>query len=139
MIQDPRFGQSDAKKIFENDLIKTEKASKALLCEISSKLSPEGGIPVTGTIIVVPEPSSLYNTNEQFIVSDTGTLTLAANTYHSVSYAVLSGIANITEVTLLSSAPQGYSAESVASGLLVNAITITGLSSGTKVVIKTLR
>ena len=85
-------------------------------------------------------PATDYNTNEQFVVSDTNTLTLAANTYHSISYVVLSGTANITVGgTLLSSAPQGYSAEDVATTTLVNSIVITGLSSGTKVAVKTIK
>lgn len=81
-----------------------------------------------------------YDINEQFIVSDTATLTFPANTYHSISYVVLSGTADITEGgTLLSSAPQGYSGESIATTFLTNSIIITGLSNGTKVAIKTIR
>lgn len=91
------------------------------------------------TLATLPS-NILYNTNEQFIVSDTGTLTLTANTYHSVSYVVLSGTANITQSgTLLSSAPQGYSGESTATTLLTGSFIFTGLSEGSKIVITTIK
>ena len=38
MTQDHRYGQSQTLKVFENDLIKLEKAQKALLCTIDDKL-----------------------------------------------------------------------------------------------------
>lgn len=95
---------------------------------------------IQSNLVTLLLANQLYNINEQFVVSDTGTLTLPSNTYHSISYVILSGTANITiGGTLLSSAPQGYSGEDEATTLLTNSIVITGLSNGTKVVIKTIR
>ena len=84
--------------------------------------------------------STKYNNNEQFIVHDTSTLTLSLNIYHSVSYIILSGTANITEAgVLLTQALQGYNSFSEATTLLENLFIFTGLSIGTKIVIKTIR
>jgi len=168
MIDNLKFGQSQTLKVFENDLIKLEKAQKALLCDISNKLgtsdSPivndQVGVDCTGNsvsvsnaILTVPSPNTVqkvqicgnsstnnYNINEFFVLSDIATMTLAANTYHSVSYVILSGTANITigGVTL-ASAPAGYSGEDKATTLLVNSIIISTLSTGSKVAIKTIK
>ena len=81
-----------------------------------------------------------YNTNEMFVLENTNTITIPANIYHSVSYVVISGLANITEGgTLFSNAPQGHSGETTATTLLSNSIVFTGLETGTKIVIKTIR
>lgn len=57
MTQDPRYGQSQTLKVFENDLIKLERAQKALLCDISEKLTPivgdQTGIDCTGSPVIV--------------------------------------------------------------------------------------
>lgn len=118
----------DGKQRFHEELGKRTREIKEVLCTIRTDID------------ALQQATQQFNINEQFIVSDTATLTFPANTYHSISYVVLSGTANITEGgTLLSSAPQGYSAESEAVTLLQNSIIITGLSVGTKVVIKTIR
>lgn len=81
-----------------------------------------------------------YNINEQFVVSDTDTLTLAANTYHSISYVIISGTASITiGGTTLTPVSQGYSGDDTATTLLTNSTTITGLSTGTLISVKTIR
>ena len=116
-----------------NDRFKEEVAKNTRKTKESLEL-------ISNNISLIQLATQQYNTNEQFIVSDTATLTFPANTYNSISYVVLSGTANITVGgTLLSSAPQGYSGEDVATTLLTNSIVITGLSNGTKVVIKTIK
>ena len=79
-----------------------------------------------------------FNTNEQFVLNDIATLTFPAYSYHRIKYKVISGTATITEVNAFT-APTGYEGESVASILLANSITITGLSAGTLVIVKTLK
>ena len=116
-----------------NDRFKEEVAKNTRKTKESLEL-------ISNSISLIQVATQQYNTNEQFIVSDTATLTFPANTYHSISYVILSGTANITVGgTLLSSTPQGYSGEDVATTLLTNSIVITGLSNGTKVVIKTIK
>lgn len=116
-----------------NDRFKEEVAKNTRKTKESLEL-------ISNNISLIQVATQQYNTNEQFIVSDTATLTFPSNTYHSISYVVLSGTANITVgSTLLSSAPQGYSGEDVATTLLTNSIVITGLSNGTKVAIKTIK
>ena len=116
-----------------NDRFKEEVAKNTRKTKESLEL-------ISNNISLIQVATQQYNINEQFIVSDTATLTFPANTYHSISYVILSGTANITVGgTLLSSAPQGYSGEDVATTLLTNSIVITGLSNGTKVVIKTIK
>lgn len=91
------------------------------------------------TLATLPS-NVLYNTNEMFVISDTNTLTLSANTYHAVSFVIISGTADITESgTLFSSAPQGYSGEALAVTLLTGGFTFTGLSVGTKIVVRTVK
>jgi hypothetical protein len=81
-----------------------------------------------------------YNTNEQFVLLDTATITLPANTYHYYSIVILSGTVDILESGVtLSNAPQGYSSQLTATTLLENSVVLTGKSSGTIAVIKTLR
>jgi hypothetical protein len=48
MNKDPRYGQTPAHSVFENDLIKLEKSQKALLCDISNKLSSTSDTPLVG-------------------------------------------------------------------------------------------
>ena len=84
--------------------------------------------------------SNKYNNNEQFIVNDTSTLILGLNLYHTISYIILSGTANVTEAgVLLSQLLQGYSASSEATTLLENLFIFTGLSMGTKIVVRTIK
>ena len=129
-----QYGNSQTLKVFENDLIKIQKSQKAILCDLSTDLKNLISA-IEGT-----NSSNTYNTNEQFVVSDTNTLTLPANTYHTVSYVVLSGTANITQSgTLLSSAPQGYSGVASATTLLEGNFVFTGLSAGSKIIITTIK
>jgi len=81
-----------------------------------------------------------YNINEQFILLDTATITLPADTYHSYSAVVIAGSVDITEGGItFSNAPIAYSASQQAAGVLHNVVTFVGKSSGTIVVIKTIR
>lgn len=92
------------------------------------------------TVIALDKLNCKYNTNEQFIISGTNTLTLPSNTYHSVKYKVVSGTADITESgTLFSSAHNGYSGESIATTLLTGSFIFTGLSEGSKIVVNTIK
>lgn len=125
----------DGLQRFQNELAENTRKTKESLCAISAQLTT-----ISNNVADLNTETGIYNINEQFIVSDTSTLTFPANTYHSISFVILSGTANITEGgTLLSSAPQGYSGESIATKLLTNSIVITGLSNGTKVAIKTIK
>jgi hypothetical protein len=120
----------DGLQRFQNELAENTRKTKEALCAISTQLNSLKS--------KVDATTVNYNVNELFVVSDTGTITLPANTYHYVSYVVIFGTANITVgTTLLTSAPQGYSADYTATTFLTNSITITGLSTGTKVAIKT--
>ena len=93
----------------------TDKLSSDCTNPINVNVCNSGGVPVTS-----------YNNNEQIVLEDTATTTLAANTYHSISIAIISGAANITidGITLL--APAGYTKQLQASTLLVNSITVAG-------------
>jgi hypothetical protein len=125
----------DGLQRFQNELAENTRKTKEALCTISTQLAT-----ISNNVVDLNTETGIYNTNELFVVSDTGTITLPANTYHSVSYVVIFGTANITVgSTLLTSAPQGYSADDTATGFLTNSITITGLSTGTKVAIKTIK
>lgn len=125
----------DGLQRFQNELAENTRKTKEALCTISTQLAT-----ISNNVADLNTETGVYNINELFVVSDTATITLPANTYHSVSYVVLSGTANITVgSTLLSAAPQGYSGEDIATTLLTNSIVITGLSTGTKVAIKTIK
>ena len=103
---------------FKNEVAENTRKTKEALCSIAKQ----------------------YNTNEMFVLQDTNTITLPANTYHSYTFTIVNGSADITESGVTaSSINKGYTGESTASSLLINPLTITGLSSGTLVVIKTLR
>lgn len=135
MTEPQKYGQSQTTRIFENDLMKIEKAQKSLLCDIYTALKS-----IDITIQSEHPDAILYNTNETFIITDTGSLTFAANTYHSISFAIVSGSASITEGTVtIPSITFGYTGESTATTKLTNAITITGLVAGTTVIIKTMK
>jgi hypothetical protein len=125
----------DGLQRFQNELAENTRKTKEALCAISTQIAT-----ISKNVVDLNTETGIYNTNELFVVSDTGTITLPANTYHSVSYVVILGTANITVgSTLLTSAPQGYSADDTATTFLTNSITITGLSIGTKVAIKTIK
>lgn len=125
----------DGLQRFQNELAENTRKTKEALCTISTQLAT-----ISNNVVDLNTETGVYNINELFVVSDTATITLPANTYHSISYVVLSGTANITVGgTLLSAAPQGYSGEDAATTLLTNSIVITGLSTGTKVAIKTIK
>jgi hypothetical protein len=70
MAENPIFGQNQPSRLFENDLIKLERAQKALLCEISNKLSPNetsivgvdcdgNPVSVSNAILTVPSPDTV--------------------------------------------------------------------------------
>jgi len=80
-----------------------------------------------------------YNINETVVLTGTNTVTLAANTYHSVSIIVLVGSVDITENSVTFTAPVNYSIDTEATTRLVNSITLLGKTSDTKVVIKTIK
>ncbi len=111
-----------------SEVAKNTRISKDLLCDIKTEVAS-----LNTTI-------NEYNTNQQFILTDTQTVTLPANTYHSYSFTIISGSVDITEggVTL-SNAPQGYFGGMEATTLLSNSVVFVGKSVGTLVVIKTIK
>ena len=71
--------------------------------------------------------NQLYDNNQQFVVSGISSLTFPANTYHSISYVVVLGTADITEAgVVFEDAPKGYAGESTATTLLSNAFVFQG-------------
>lgn len=130
----PYIQGSGGQERFLNELGKNTRESKDLLCAISSTIKT-----INTNISAENAESGVYNNNEMYVVSDTGTLTFSGNTFHSLSYIILSGTANVTVgSTTLTSAPLGYSESYTATKLLSNSITLTGLSIGTKIVITTI-
>lgn len=80
-----------------------------------------------------------YNINETIILNGTNTVTLSANTYHSVSIIVLTGSVDITESNVTFTALLNYTIDMEASTRLTNSITLLGKTSDTKVIIKTIK
>ncbi len=82
-----------------------------------------------------------YNKNETFVIEDTSSVTLNANTYHSYDISVTNGSADITESgsTYTLHNNHSHSIHIEADELLENSVVITGKSSGTVVIIRTLR
>lgn len=125
----------DGLQRFQNELARNTRETKEALCAISTQL-----VTISNNVAELNAETGVYNTNELFVVSDTATLTLPANTYHSISFVVLSGTVNITEGgNTVTGVISGASGESIATTLLVNPITFVGQSSGTKILIKTMR
>lgn len=79
---------------------------------------------------------STYNNNITY--TPTSVFTLAANTYHSVSIAILSGSATINVNGVSFVAPVGYSNSWEASTTLSNSITVTPTSPTDLIVINTI-
>jgi hypothetical protein len=92
------------------------------------------------SLALIQAATQQYNTNEQFVLLDTATITLPANTYHSYSFVILSGKVNITEAGVtINDVNHGFSAEATATTLLKISITFVGKDSGTKLIVKTIR
>ena len=84
--------------------------------------------------------NQLYNINEQFIVSGINSLSFPSNSLHAISYLVLAGTADITEAgNKLEDAPTGYSGEATATTLLTGAFLFEGLTTDSKIVIRTIK
>lgn len=85
--------------------------------------SIQGTLGLCSTDINITNPS--YNNNEQIVLSNGASFTLAANTYHSISIAVITGTADIEINAVTLTAPAGYSKIYEATTLLENAIEVT--------------
>lgn len=81
----------------------------------------------------------IYNINETVLLQNTNTVTLTANTYHSYSILVKEGNIDLIESGVTVTIPKGYTISESASTVFTNSITITGKSSDTYVIIKTLK
>jgi len=125
----------DGLQRFQNELARNTRETKEALCAISTKIST-----ISDNVSDLNNETGIYNINEQFVLTDTSTITLPANTYHSYSFIIFSGTADITEggVTL-TNAPTGYYGDSSATTLLQNSVVFVGKSAGTKIIIKTIR
>lgn len=118
----------DGKSRFYDEVGKRTREIKEALCTIRTDID------------ALQQATQQYNTNELFVVSDTDTLTFPANTYHSISFLVVAGKVNITEAGVeVTEIQAGTSGESIATTLLANPITFTGHSSGSKILIKTIK
>lgn len=122
-----------------------DSAVRVQLCNVDSTLNEivRTKVDSTNAILYRIENKSPinYDTQEHFEVAGTGsTLTLSANNYHSISYTIISGTANVDlGGTIINGLPSGYTANYESTTLLTNQITITTVSSVSRVIITTIK
>ena len=136
------YNAYDGKQRFYDEIGRRTREVKESLCDIKNTTNTTQGVldSILQELQTLNSKELIYNTNEQFILTGTATVTLPANTYHSYSFVIFSGTVDITEGgTTFSNAGVGYYGDASATTFLSNSITFVGKESGTKVVIKTLK
>lgn len=105
--QDPRYGQSQTVKVFENDLIKLERAQKALLCEqvellkdiknstASTPPTPELDALFTNWIPFCIEGIQYYSSEQYTVDNTTGLPTLVGKLYKTNANGTILNIAPV--------------------------------------------
>lgn len=122
-----------------------DSAVRVQLCNVDSTLNEivRTKIDSTNAILYRIENKSPFNydTQEQFEVAGVGsTITLSPNNYHSISYTIISGVANVDiGGVLINGLPSGYTANYEATTTLTNQITITTVTSNSRVIITTIK
>jgi len=123
-----------------------DSAVRVQLCNTDSTLNAivRTKIDTTNAILYRIENGNVptkYDVQEHFELIGTGnTITFSANTYHSISYTIIGGSANVEiNGTTINALPSGYTANYESTTLLTNKITITTVSSVSRVIITTIK